>query len=343
MKLAVIAISSMSGETGGAERFYTGLVKALNTTGVRTDLLEVASDETNFDTIKETYLKFYDLDLTKYDGVISTKAPSYLVRHRNHVCYLVHTMRVFYDMFEREFPQPSPSLVEQREFIHALDRAALNPKRVKKVFSIGHEVTNRLHKYNLLDSEVLHPALLSNNFRAGEYNDYLFMPGRLHRWKRVELVIKAMRYTKSPIKLKIAGVGEDEKFFRKEARNDPRIEFLGKVTDDDLIDLYAGSLAVPFVPIYEDYGYVTLEAFKSSKPVITCKDSGEPTYFVKNQINGFVCEPNPQDIAEKIDYLFSHRGQAAEMGLNGNATITHINWANIAKKLFNSLGIKNDQ
>jgi len=40
-------------------------------------------------------------------GVISTKAPGYMIRHRNHICYLQHTMRVFYDMFDVEFPKAS--------------------------------------------------------------------------------------------------------------------------------------------------------------------------------------------------------------------------------------------
>jgi len=255
---------------------------------------------------------------------------------------LVHTMRVFYDMFEKEFPYPSPALLHQRKFIQTLDSAALNPLRVKKIFTIGHEVTNRLRKYNLLESEVLHPALLSDNFKIEGQNDYLFMPGRLHRWKRVDLVIKAMRYVKSPVKFKIAGTGEDEGAFRKEAQHDPRIEFLGKISEPELIDLYAGALAVPFVPLNEDYGYVTLEAFKSARPVITCTDSGEPAHFVQNQYNGFVCEPDPQEIAEKIDFLFNHRDAAAKMGLNGKATTAHISWANIANKLIYSLGIDRD-
>lgn len=337
MKIAVIAVTSIHGETGGAERLYSGLVKSLCSAGMEIDLLQITSDESCFESIKETYLKFYDLNLKKYDGVISTKAPSYLVRHRNHICYLIHTMRVFYDMFDLEFPNPVPPLLEQRKLITSLDSAALNSTRTRKIFTIGHEVTDRLKKFNFLDSEVLHPALLLDNFRRGESNDYLFIPGRLHRWKRIDLVIKAMKYVESPVKLKIAGTGEDAEFYKKIAKNNSRIEFLGRVTDDELINLYAGALAVPFTPIHEDYGYVTLEAFKSCKPVITCKDSGEPTYFVRNEINGFVCNPNPKDLAKKIDYLFYNRDKAIEMGLNGKSSIGHISWENISQKLIKAL------
>jgi glycosyltransferase involved in cell wall biosynthesis len=339
MKIAVLAVSSRSGETGGAERFYQGLTRALNSAGIKADLIEHESDESSFDCIKETYLKFYDLDVSSYDGVISTKAPSYLVRHHNHVCYLVHTMRVFYDMFEREFRSPAPEELEQRKFIIALDRAALGAGRIKKIFSIGHEIAERLRVFNGLESEVLHPALLFDNFNDGTFEDYLFLPGRLHRWKRVDLVVRAMAHVKSPVTLKIAGTGEDEANLRSLAGHNPRIEFLGRVTDDELAALYANALAVPFVPEREDYGYVTLEAFKSKKPVITCSDSGEPAHFVRNQVNGFVCEPDPREIAERADFLFHRRDNAAAMGLKGYESIAHISWERIVHELINALGM----
>ena len=164
-QIAVIAVSSPSGETGGAERFYEGLVGALNSAGVQAELLSVVSDESNFEAIKESYLRFYDLDLLEYDGVISTKAPAYLVRHPNHVCYLQHTMRVFYDMFEHEYPHPTIELYKQQELIHQLDTAALQYPRTRKIFVIGNEVKERLLKYNGLDSEVLYQSLTSDDFK----------------------------------------------------------------------------------------------------------------------------------------------------------------------------------
>jgi glycosyltransferase involved in cell wall biosynthesis len=108
---------------------------------------------------------------------------------------------------------------------------------------------------------------------------------------------------------------------------------MGKVPDDELLDLYASALVVPFVPRFEDYGLVTIEAFMSGKPVITCADSGEPTEFVKDYETGFVVEPNPEAIAERIEYLIEHRDAAAIMGRNGRACIQDINWESLAAAL----------
>jgi glycosyltransferase involved in cell wall biosynthesis len=337
-RVAVIAVRPIGGEVGGAERFYEGLTAALNTAGVQADLVNIVSDESCFESIEETYLRCYDLDVSTYDGVISTKAPTYLVRHPNHICYLVHTMRVFYDMFEQEFPHPTPELLKQRALIHQLDTAALQYPRTKKIFVIGQEVRNRLRHYNGLDAEVVHPALAFDGFRCASY-DYIFMPGRLHRWKRVDLIIEAMRSVDRPVLLKIAGTGEDEPQFRQLAKNDERIVFLGRVSDQALLDGYAEALVVPFVPIREDFGLVTLEAFRSCKPVITCTDSGEPSHLVVEEGSGFVCSPEPREIAAKVVYLYDHPDVARTMGARGATSIQHMTWANVAARLLNILGM----
>jgi len=53
-----------------------------------------------------------------------------------------------------------------------------------------------------------------------------------------------------------------------------RVTWTGAVTEQQLIDLYAGALGIVFPPFDEDYGYITLEAFLARKPVITTTDAG---------------------------------------------------------------------
>jgi len=338
-RIAIVAVQPVSGERGGAERFYDGLASALNSSKVHVNIENIISDESNFEAIQETYLRFYDLELSAYDGVISTKAPAYLIRHSNHVCYLQHTMRVFYDMFKYEFPQPTKELMKQREFIHTLDSAALRYPRTRKVFVIGNEVRKRLLEYIHIDSEVLYQSLDFDSFKCNSY-EYIFMPGRLHRWKRVDLIIKAMKYVNRPLVLKIAGTGEDEITFRKLAEDDKRIVFHGRVSDEELVDLYANALVIPFVPIREDFGLITLESFRSHKPVITCNDSGEPAYIVRDGKSGFICRPDPKEIASKLEYFYDHPEEARKMGLHGAESIQHITWKQTGEKLLSALGIK---
>ncbi len=338
-KIAVVAPRSPEGHWGGAERFHVGLTDALNRPGTHANLIHVSVDESSFESIFQSYLRCYELDLSEYDAVVSTKAPTHVLRHPKHICYHQHTIRTFYDMFDQHAAIiENRSMFLMRDLIVRTDTEAFKNDGLKKIFSQGYEIQKRLLFWNKTESEVLYPGLCLDCNPPGKY-DYIFMPGRLHPWKRVELVIKAMQYVSHPLKLKITGTGEDEIRLKELAGSNDRIEFLGHVSDKQLCELYADSLVVPFVPVREDFGYVTLEAFGHEKPVITCIDSGEPVRFVKNNINGFVVTPYPRAIGRAIDFFANNPLKAKEMGKMGRSGITHINWNRVSKKIMEALDI----
>lgn len=333
MRIAVVTVRHAGGETGGAERFYDALLAAFRKLGHDAREIVVEGNESSMEQIKRNYIHCYDLNLAGYDLVVSTKAPTWLIRHPRHVCYLVHTIRVFYDMFEENFPKRTKELLADRELIHRLDTGALSAPRCKALFTIGNEVSQRLRDFNGLESQVLHPPLWSAGFAAGPMGDYLLLPGRLHPWKRVDLVVRAMAKVKAPVKLKIVGVGEAETQLRQLAGADSRIEFLGRVGDAELRELYANALAVPFTPKREDYGYITLEAFASGKPVLTCSDSGEAAVLVRDGVNGLVCDPDPTALAEAIERVAADREWARRMGEAGRQWVEGLSWEKIAARL----------
>jgi glycosyltransferase involved in cell wall biosynthesis len=337
-RVAILASLSANGEQGGAERLFVGLRDALTDAGLTAQLLEIYNNEADFRQIEKSYLRFYDLDLRAYDGIVSAKAPSFVARHRNHVCYLMHTIRVFYDMFDDAFPAPTQEVLDQRRLVHALDTAAL--QRPRRIFAIGEEVAARLRRYNGLEASVMrHPTSLQGLHVDGSF-DYFFLPGRLHRWKRTDLAIAAMRFVTAPVELVISGTGEDEKRFKGLAAGDPRIRFVGRVDDDALAALYADALAVIFTPEREDLGLVTLESFQSGKPVITCNDSGEPARIVEDGRTGFVCRPDPAHIGASLEHLAYNRDRAAEMGRAGRTVIAGITWTKVADALCAALGLR---
>ncbi len=340
-RVAFLAVEQASGQVGGAEALHQGFCSALSGLGWSVDKVRVEVDESTFDGVLESYLRVYDLDLSRYDLVISSKAPSYAVRHPRHICYLMHTVRVFYDMYDQEYPTPWEGLERQRERILQLDTGLLAPGRVGRILTIGDEVTRRLAQFNGLPSEVLYPGLLRDHFHEGRFENYLFVPGRLHRWKRVGLLIDAMRYVDADVELRIGGSGEDEDALRAKAQDDPRIRFLGRLSDAECIEQYANALAVPFPPIREDFGYVTLEAFRSGKPVITCSDSGTPADLVARTGGGIVSEPEARALARAIEELAGNREGCREIGARGRLATMDITWdaaaariAAVAEELF---------
>lgn len=346
MKIAVVTPKCVYGERGGAENLYTGLVAALNRSGHQATQIDVIVDESTFGGILEAYSRCFYFDLNDYDLVISTKAPTYMVQHKNHISYLLHPIRVFYDMFETEFNPCDSGKLKQRNLIHEFDKYGLNPIRIKKNCVIGEVVADRMRDADLfwqnIEFDVIYPAPLITEFQKPQQGEFVFLPGRLHRWKRVDLVIKAMKYIRSDVKLLLAGVGEDAKQLEIMVQNlglEGRVQFLGKVSEKQLLDLYSRSIVVPFVPINEDFGYITIEAFKSKKPVITCVDSGEPARIVKDSENGFVVAPDPKEIADKIEYCINHPEEAERMGENGYHSVCDITWDNVVSRLLSGVSI----
>ncbi|WP_267222276.1 glycosyltransferase family 4 protein [Dyella silvae] len=333
MKVAVVTVRSSSGEEGGAERLYQALVQAFADLGHQAEEVTLRTDESTFERILENYLYFYDLDLSEYDVIVSTKAPTWMVRHPGHVCYLVHTIRAFYDMFARLFPNAPGGLLQQQDLIHLLDTKGLERPGCKAVFSIGHEVSDRLRVWNRMEAGVMHPPLWQNPFHEEPSEPFLFLPGRLHSWKRTDLVVKAMRHVRSPLRLVLAGTGEAEAELKRLAKDLPNVVFLGRVTEDVLVDHYARCLAVPFTPQNEDYGYVTLEAFASGKPVVTCEDSGEAALIVRQQNGGMITKPDPKSIAAAIDWLYERPEESKAMGRRGHDWVNSLRWSQIAETL----------
>ena len=72
---------------------------------------------------------------------------------------------------------------------------------------------------------------------------------------------------------------------------------------------------------------------KCKKPVLTFKDSGGPTELISNGINGFVIEPEPEALAEKIEILFSNKKKASELGEAGFETAKAFTWEKTISRL----------
>ena len=91
------------------------------------------------------------LDLEEADGapidlVIATKFPSYAVRHRNKVVWLLHQFRQAYELDRTELGQfdESPEARALRREVHRLDRLALG--EASKLFATSRNVADRLER-----------------------------------------------------------------------------------------------------------------------------------------------------------------------------------------------------
>jgi glycosyltransferase involved in cell wall biosynthesis len=90
---------------------------------------------------------------------------------------------------------------------------------------------------------------------------------------------------------------------------------------------------VIFPPYQEDYGFVTVEAFASRRPVVTCRDSGGPAELVEDGLTGFVCDPSPESIAVAMRRLADDPSLAERMGTAAFASGSRLTWPDTVRTL----------
>jgi len=347
MRTALVCAVQAPFIVGGAEILVSELRANLERRGFRVDVASVPFKWYPVSELVRQALAWRLLDVTESNGmpvdlVIPTKFPSFLVRHPRKVCWLFHQHREAYDLFGTEYCSftDSPEDREVREAIHTMDRAALSECR--RIFTISRNVAERLGRWTGLSGEALYPPPQHlGRYRHEGYGDYLFYAGRLDRLKRLDLALDALARTRSGARLKIAGRGPLEGELRKQIARlglEDRVELLGFVSAEDLLALYAGCRAACYAPLNEDYGYVTVEAFLSRKPVLTTRDAGGVLEFVSDGETGVVSAPDPDALAEGIDRLWAApEARLREMGEIGHARVRDISWDHVIDRLSEDL------
>lgn len=344
IKTIAVCSTQVPFRRGGAEEQARSLVNQLQKRGFEVDLIRIPFKWYPISQLFNSIKVWQLLDLTESDGkkidlVICTKFPSYFVKHPNKVLWLTHQYRQAYDLLNTPyagFDLKNPDEKKMWEEFVKVDTLAL--REFKKIYTIAQNTSDRLKKYNQLESIPLyHPPKNHLSFYTGGYENFILYTGRIDRLKRIELLIKSLRFTSPDIVCKIAGTGPylpELKKIVKKYKLTGRIEFLGYVSDEKLLDLYSRCRLVFFAPYDEDYGYVTLEAFLAKKPVITAFDSGGPLEFVINNKTGFILEElNEKYIAKRIEELYFNPDKCKELGENGFNSIQDINWDTVIKAL----------
>jgi glycosyltransferase involved in cell wall biosynthesis len=278
------------------------------------------------------------VDERRVDLVISTRFPSYLVRHPNKVVWLIHQLRQVYDLLGTtysDFAPDQPRDARAIAMVRAMDRRGLGEAR--QVFTISGNVAARLQRHNGIAAQVLYPPpRLDGRLREGPAGDAVFTIGRLDEIKRVDLLLRALGHTERPVRARIAGTGpEGEALAALAARLGvaDRVDFLGFVPDEQVVEEYAHCLAAYYAPFDEDYGFVTVEAFQAGKPMVTTADAGGVLELVRDGENGFVCAPEPRAIAARLDRLWEDREEARRLGAAGRERVRDIAWDRVIAEL----------
>jgi len=245
-------------------------------------------------------LAFEGFEFSSFDLVLSLSSRyAHLVFTKpttKHVCYMHSPARMFWntkDYFGKEFwnlflPLIYPFLFFSRmtDYIAA--------QRVD-LFLVNSRVTQkRVKRYYHKESIVLNPSIEISNFHISkDIGDYFFIVSRLTPWKRIDLVIEAVN--KLGLKLKISGYGSDLPRLKYLARNNPNIEFLGRVSDEEKYKFLSKCKALIY-PQKEDFGIVPLECMASGRPVIAYGAGGALETVIPGETGLFFSEQSVESL-----------------------------------------------
>jgi len=322
---------------GGAEELAFNLRKNLVFEGHQCEVLRIPFQWEPIDIVPSQMLMVKALELSNVDHVIALKFPAYLIDFPKKSLWLIHQFRQVYDLFEtnRAYYENLPHYKEVRDLVTSADNDCFS--QFNRLYSISEVTRERLLKFNGLNANVLippvnDPELFLNKGAGG----YIFAGGRINSMKRQHLLIEAMQYADSSVKLIIAGpvdsIADGEllkSLVQKLNLSDRVILDLGFMEKRKYADYINNSNAVVYIPIDEDsLSYFAMEAASASKPIITTTDSGGILGIAKHGLSGWVVEPNQASIASAMSEAFHSASSQKIYGLTAREMLVdmNLNW-----------------
>lgn len=251
---------------------------------------------------------FERFDLDGYDVVISSshaEAKGVITRPETlHVCYCYTPIRYYWSGYHHYLENPRFGALNplvkavmpyMTNYLRVWDRCAAD--RVDRFVAISRHVAKRIRKYYRRDSDVIYPPVNTSWLSISPaVEDYFLLVGRLIPYKRADLVVEA--FNRLGLPLKIVGTGSEMETLRAAAR--PNIEFLGRVPDVELGELYSRCQALIF-PQEEDFGIVPLEAMAAGRPVIAYRAGGALETVVEGETGIFFDRQDAQSLLEAVN------------------------------------------
>jgi glycosyltransferase involved in cell wall biosynthesis len=232
--------------------------------------------------IEHFRLEGYDLVLSSSHAVAKgVRAP----RGATHLCYCFTPMRYIWDQrdaylgrgLRRAIASPLVSA------LCAWDTRSSSVERVGCFVGISETVVRRIRKHYGRSARLIHPPVAVDRFRVRpeRVEDWYLLVGGFVPYKREDLALEAFRGLDA--RLVVAGDGPG--LARLRERAPANVEFLGRVSDAELEDLYTRCRALIY-PQEEDFGIIPVEAQAAGRPVIAFGGGGATETVIPHGASG---------------------------------------------------------
>lgn len=274
----------------------------------------------------------------KYDAVVDCQngVPFYTPLYvKEPVFCVMH--HVHQDVFEQYLPKPLAMVASFME-------AEFMPWAYKNVqfIAVSESTKEEMEKLGIVGKgiEVVYNGVDISKLRPGNKNQkpVILYLGRLKAYKSIHNLIQAFSKIQKKFpqaQLIIAGSGEEETKLKKiasELKLESKIKFLGKVTEQEKIDLLQQAWVFVNPSMKEGWGITTIEANACGTPVVASNVPGLRESVNNPETGYLVSYGDIGELADKVVSILSDESLRSEMNKNSQSWAKKFSWKHSAEK-----------
>lgn len=358
MRIAIDARMMGAGNTRGIGRYTEEIIKAMHQVAPQHTYILLEKDPSKSPFANQEGFEHIKADVHWYGLEEQIKMPkiikqtnadlffaphwniSYLTSHISRLVVFIHDLILLEEPDSANISTRGPIIrfmkrLGHRIILHRalfLSRAILVPTQ---------HVADRIkHHYPTLTTKIIvtgegMPRVVSRKSEvvSGEFptyhlppTTYLLMVGSAYPHKNHSTVLKAWKeISKQYPDLRLKIVGEQDDFMRRVMNEAQRlqlkrVEFMGRVSEDELDYLYDGALALLFPSRFEGFGLPPLEALAHGIPVLSSNTSCMPEVLGDQGVIYFN-PASPDGIVQAVKDLLRNPGGVREEARNAIAQL----------------------
>jgi glycosyltransferase involved in cell wall biosynthesis len=308
----------------GAERTFAAIADCFPSSPIYTLLYDAAGTKRRFEghSIHTSYLQWSHvrhsgfrrllplfpravehLPLHEHELVLSSSSAfAHGVRPSDgalHICYCYTPFRYAWHERDRALEEVSPLLRPAlRRRLAAIRRWDVDASdRVTHFIAISRLARQRIGDFWGREASIVHPPVETDRFRPGAAEDFFLVVAELVPHKRVQHALQAARRARQRVKV----VGAGPELAHLSTLYGDVGEFLGRVPDAELVDLYARARAL-VVPNVEEFGIAAVEAQAAGRPVVAVAAGGALETVIGGGTGVLVRPDDVDQLAEALRY-----------------------------------------
>lgn len=291
-------------------RFFLGpLLKRLNYRKIRRNILET------IDTINPDVIHFHNPVVLEFC--------SHVFHHLKYpMIYTAHGLD-----FENNNLLDKVKDSKKRKLLMKFDKITAVSEYAKEHLILNGVESDIDVIYNGVDLELFGNILMEKHEMSSNKEELkLIFPGGQKKQKGGEILLKALKKIEK-YNIKLFYCGEVDNRFINSYQGE-KVIFTGLLPRYDYLELLSECNCLVLLSRWEAFPLSVLEAMALGKTVITTAVGGIANFF-KNGVNGLVVKREPQDVADKIVYLYKNRELQKRISKRNLQDVKKFDWNNI--------------